>query len=134
MTDFIALKNADPGGTLQAAFDAMRVETVTRYRLLSSSRLNKWAAATGSRKSLMMASEDYTHAAYELAAAARGALENINHDLDLNDAEVMGMLNSITAAGLITVSARDDLLSRALVTELKYPALTIGELERARAS
>ena len=117
---------------MQTAFDALRVMTVDVLHPLSASQLNKWAAANNARKLIMMAADDYTSPAYELAAAAKSALENINSNLDLSDPEVIQMLGGLVQAGLITVPAREDLLARATTTELKYPGLTIGQIEYVR--
>lgn len=130
--DFDKLRADDPGGTMQTAFDALRVMTVDVLHPLSASQLNKWAAANNARKLIMMAADDYTSPAYELAAAAKSALENINSNLDLSDPEVIQMLGGLVQAGLITVPAREDLLARATTTELKYPGLTIGQIEYVR--
>jgi len=132
MTDFAAIKAGDPGGILQIAFDAMKIETVSALNLLSSSQLNKWAAANGARKTIMLASEDYNHVAYELASAARSSLENTNASLDLSDHEVMGMLIGMEQAGLISTIAKDDLISRATEPKLKYPNIKASDIEYAR--
>jgi len=127
------IKTGDPGGDLQVAFDAMKVETKQVFNTLSSAQLNKWAAANSARKAIMMASEDYGHVAYELAAAARSNLENINSNLDLSDPEVMLLINGLEAAGLITTPAKQDLIARATTTKLKYPHISVGKLMKARA-
>lgn len=126
------LRADDPGGTLETAAATIAAMTVPVVRPLSSSDLNKWAAANGARKAIWQAADDYNHQAFELASAARSAFELEADPLDLSDQETSDMLDGLVLAGVVTQSAADDLRARANTTELKYPGFKPGWLVEAR--
>jgi hypothetical protein len=130
----IAALIAPMEGTDKEVTDICNAKSIMRYRSLSSSELNKWAAAhPGTRKIIFQAAEDYDHPQYDYCAAAKFAMENTQESLDMNDPVVQGMISQIP----IAADAKADLFTLAEdpispATEAGLPEIKEGYVQEAR--
>ena len=125
--------NDDPGGDIASALVALKAMTVEKRVTLNSAQLNKWAAVNQVREAVTDAAANPAHPAYDAANAALFALIDSSSDLDLEDTETLLLLDALIQAGVISSAAKDDLIARSIVQELKYPRLRYGDIEKARA-
>ena len=128
MIDYKVIADADPGGDLQAAFEAMRDETVTSYKALSGNELRLWSAAN-----------PYDYSAIKMAAAtnvvaeiAFSLIQTPDSLLELNRADVLLMVEGMVTGGIFSEEGKNALLAMATVITPAYPGLNQAILAKAR--
>ena len=121
MIDYKVIADADPGGDLQAAFEAMRDETVTSYRALSGNELRLWSAANPN---------DYS--AIKVAEIAFSLIQTPDSLLELNRADVLLMVEGMVTGGIFSEEGKNALLAMATVITPAYPGLNQAVLAKAR--
>jgi len=130
--DYRAVWEDDPGGDAQIAYEAVKAMTLPVTSPLSSAVLNRWAAQYQVRGAIMQASENYSHPAYDAAAAARFALENTSEPLDLSDPGNQALLDTLVAGGLVSSAAALALTEMAGSTVPKYSNLDPEDIPEGR--
>lgn len=129
--DYAAIKAADPGGTVEAAFAAMNTETETVSRGLY--RVTPMMIAREHDSDLA----DRFYAGLEAAVVANKmsawALRFFESDgVDVNDAKTLAKLAEIKAAGALVQADIDLVLSMGDETVKKWPGLKPGHIQNAR--
>ena len=129
MTDYKAIADADIGGDLQAAFEALRDKTVLSYRALTGNELRLWSAAnTGDYSAIKVAA-----ASSVVAEIAFSLIASPDSILELNRPEVRDMIDGLVEAGVISAAGRTSLLWMASVNTPAFPGINQAVLAKARA-
>lgn len=132
MTDYYkTLADADPGGDLQAAYEAMKAETVDvsrgEYRITDQDI----AAEIGPVEGLAFT------AALEAARDAGALKPRIlrwleGKGIDINNPGTRGMLAQLVAADHLDQALVDKVVAMGSIAQPKYPGLELGHLQNAR--
>ncbi len=128
MIDFGAIADADPGGSLQAAYDDLSTRSSTVYKALSGNDLRKWA---------VMFSADYdsikaSASANTKAEIALLLIQTPDSTLSMGETGVQDMVNALASEGVITTPARDALYAMAAYQTFDFPGLRPSDVRRAR--
>lgn len=122
---------------------AINAATVNVVGEIDSRALLRWAAAGGRLQALKNAAADagQSDAIRSMAGAAVVLIERDGTSLDMSDAAMVGMVDALVAAGVLSASAPDDKAELlALATAMKSPAeangiptpVTVGRVEEVR--
>ena len=121
MTDYKKIADGDPGGDLQAAYEAMIAETeqVSRGEYRVTDKMI--ASALG-----LAAANDFLDAV-EMAVPARVTSWLKSGGIDVNHVDTVSTLTAINPPNVVAVLA----MGKEAVS--KYPAMEITHLEKARS-
>jgi len=134
MTDLTQLAADDPGGTLESAYDTLKVMTETVNRDLHRITARDVYTACGSVDGEMVLQ------ALEGAASGNAVVTRVlnwlnpgaDQGIDICDSEAQAVMQSLVGVGGVTQAMIDNVIALSTETRLKYPGLRIGELRAAR--
>jgi hypothetical protein len=129
MVDYKLIADSDPGGDLQAAFDTMAAETVSKTPEVYVNYTNLMAvdlALAGQLSAIIKAAVD------------AGTLPEVVHirlnngGLNINNPSSGYVLQGFVEAGYLTQAEKDTIMAMGVVTTKKYPGLKPGHVQNAR--
>ena len=128
MTDYKAIADADIGGDLQTAFEALRDQTVSSYRAVTGNELRLWSASNSADYSAIKAAAE-TNVIAEIAFSLIASPDSI---LELDRADVRNMIDGLVGAGVMSDTGKTALLAMATVNAPQFPGLNQAILAKAR--
>ena len=132
--DYEQMKLDDPGGAVETALTLVKSMTVTKPH--SQNRIDLRdvynACGSGDGEIVISALEAAAQGSAVIARALAWAQPGEDMGVDICDAEVQAVFQSLVGSGGVTQGMVDQILSLQDQTVLKYPGVRAGDIEHAR--
>lgn len=103
--------NTLENGPLMEKLNDPSVGSFTRYALLPGKDLLRWTIKRNVLGGIKSASEDVAHACRSICIGLMTWFTVESRGIDLNEAEIMGMVDVLVAAGVLSADDKTDLLA-----------------------